>query len=506
MINLILFLLILGVAGVIVAIYLLPKVSKIKIILIASVIIIVVGALIFYEIYNAAQTLPPDARIINKYEITDNLFAGDTRMIYKLDFDGKATPLLSDKTICCFSSFSLSRDKQKVVFVELANTGNGYAYYLSIMDINGKNKKRLLNLNTNSEIQGIRAIKWSPVNNNEIAFLANYNYDKESYSLYLFDIKTKTLRIIAKDFVSALGPPTISWSPDGKKIVFTSIDGAVTIVNKDGSNLHSIISEGNVPAWSPNGRYIMYRKGKYYMKKFNDGSSDGGYNGNGNYYLFDLEKNKEKEIFNNKQFKIIPLDVFVQSIWSSDSKYILLYKTYDLSFKTDFWIIDMANGEIVHHFKSKIKPQIIYWGKNNDSKNNQESKNNRREDINIFSNSFNPKNWDWDSGQNCYGLTSPKQCQKINWPIGCENCGCRKASIENCYECLAEKNEDPNICEYIIFNDKEEENFWRDDCFWRLVIKFRDNDQLDKITFCDKFTEPGHRKACYDVINKQDIK
>ena len=71
-----------------------------------------------------------------------------------------------------------------------------------------------------------------------------------------------------------------------------------------------------------------------------------------------------------------------------------------------------------------------------------------------------------------------------------------KVSIENCYECLAEKNEDANICKYIV------SNFWRDDCFWRLVIKFRDNDQLNKITFCDKFTEPGHKKACYDIINK----
>lgn len=71
MINLILFLLILGVAGVIIAIYLLPKVSKVKIILIAFVIIIAVGALIFYEIYNAAQTLPPDAHTIEKSDVTD---------------------------------------------------------------------------------------------------------------------------------------------------------------------------------------------------------------------------------------------------------------------------------------------------------------------------------------------------------------------------------------------------------------------------------------------------
>ena len=131
------------------------------------------------------------------------------------------------------------------------------------------------------------------------------------------------------------------------------------------------------------------------------------------------------------------------------------------------------------------------------------TQNNTKEEMGLVLLTNNiPENWDWDSGQDCYGLTSPEQCKKINWPMGCKNCGCRKAEIEDCYECLAEKKEDPSICEKINFDDKKKQNFWRDDCYWRLVIKFRNEGKIDRINFCDKFVEAGHKKACYDIVNE----
>lgn len=113
----------------------------------------------------------------------------------------------------------------------------------------------------------------------------------------------------------------------------------------------------------------------------------------------------------------------------------------------------------------------------------------------------NVENWEWDSGQNCYGLSKPEQCEKLEWPMGCKKCGCRKAGIYNCYECIAEKNSEPRICENIILDEKESEDFWQDNCYWRLVIKFKNTNKIDKIDFCDKFVEQEHEKACYNIIS-----
>lgn len=358
---LIVFLLLLGIAGAIGGIYFLPKISKTKIIAVSLLVVVTFSALFFYEIYEAAQTLPPNTHIINKYEMDTELIVGETPTIYKLYFNGKVTPLFSNDNICCVSKFSLSPNGKKVVFHEMAGPKESFKEYLTVMDIAGSNKKRLFDLSANKQVHGINTIAWSPSNNDEIAFLSDYNYDKESYSLYLFNAKTKILQAITKDSVSALGVSSFSWSPDGTKIAFISLNNELMIIDKYGSNLHQIVSDANVPAWSPNGKLIAYREGKNYVKKFSNGNAEYNQKGNNRYYIFNLQTGEKKEIFNNKQLENISLDVFVQPVWSPDSKYVLLYKTYDLSFKTDFYIIDVNSGKIVQHFKTKIKPVSVYW-------------------------------------------------------------------------------------------------------------------------------------------------
>ena len=118
----------------------------------------------------------------------------------------------------------------------------------------------------------------------------------------------------------------------------------------------------------------------------------------------------------------------------------------------------------------------------------------------IFSDNFYPDDWDWDLGQDCYGLTTPDECGKINWPMNCKNCGCRTADIISCQQCIANKNSDPEMCENIISEDEVVEDFWQDNCYWGLVIKFRDKGRTDKIYFCDRFFESGHKEACYEII------
>lgn len=117
--------------------------------------------------------------------------------------------------------------------------------------------------------------------------------------------------------------------------------------------------------------------------------------------------------------------------------------------------------------------------------------------VNSQGNVLGIDDWDWDSGQNCNGFTIPEQCEELEWPI---DYGCRKAEVYNCYACLAEKNTEPSICEKIVLDEKEAEDFLHDNCYWRLAVKFSNENKVERIDFCEKFVEPGHKKACYDMI------
>lgn len=118
--------------------------------------------------------------------------------------------------------------------------------------------------------------------------------------------------------------------------------------------------------------------------------------------------------------------------------------------------------------------------------------------VNLSIKEHNINYWDWDSWDNCHGIEKIEECNSIKWPI---NYGCRTANKDNCYECIAEKNNDPSICEKITSENKNNESFLKDNCYWWLVIKLQKNNKLNKINFCNKFYDEAHKKACYEIIN-----
>ncbi|MCK5320400.1 PD40 domain-containing protein [Candidatus Parcubacteria bacterium] len=272
-----------------------------------------------------------------------------------LDFNGKYNAIFSDKNQnnrLIYSS--LSPNGKKVAFRETVKANGDFQDYLTMADIDGENKERLIKIGTDGSGQVINII-WSPVAEQEIIFLSDYNSNKESHSLYLLNIKNKSKRIIAKNLISGLTAPSISWSPDGEKILFTSTEGRIMSINKDGSNLRQICDDnGFVSSWSPDNKNIAYKQGKSYVKNFSDGSLEYGYTGSGDYYMFDINSGSKKTIFKNK-------NIYARPAWSPDSKYILLHKSYDLGFKSDFWIIDVESGMIIHRFKSELKPNFVSW-------------------------------------------------------------------------------------------------------------------------------------------------
>ena len=99
---------------------------------------------------------------------------------------------------------------------------------------------------------------WSP-DGRRIAFVSR----RDGRALHVMNADGSGLRIVAR--VERLAIP--AWSPDGRRILFQGWgDGAVYVVNADGSGQRTLARRGSAPAWSPDGRRIAFViTGKLYV-------------------------------------------------------------------------------------------------------------------------------------------------------------------------------------------------------------------------------------------------
>ncbi|MBW6512879.1 MAG: hypothetical protein K0A93_12345 [Desulfuromonadaceae bacterium] len=132
----------------------------------------------------------------------------------------------------------------------------------------------------------------------EIAFLGRtVGSEKQIYKLYTLSLDSKKFNLVSD---VPVGPYKPSWSPDARKVAFTSVDNKIYSLSDDKTEL--IISNGVAPAWSPKGNKILYRS-TYFV------------------YLYDLDNNLKNSVITNFGFNDVK-----EYAWSPDAKYIVYKK------------------------------------------------------------------------------------------------------------------------------------------------------------------------------------
>ena len=183
---------------------------------------------------------------------------------------------------------SWSSDHRRIVF-EGFDMNNRMDIY--IIDINGGNLKRLNCQLSSRSFQPM----WSP-DDKEILFRAQPARGKGS-ALHVMDANGANVRQ-----VGPLGSYWGSWSPDGKRIAFSSLTEKwkegdaidLFVMNADGTGIRQLTkNQGKNSAvdWSPDGGTLVF---------------DSNRDGNSEIYSFDLESGLTRNLTNHKEADLRP--------------------------------------------------------------------------------------------------------------------------------------------------------------------------------------------------------
>lgn len=213
-------------------------------------------------------------------------------------------------------SFSFSPDGKKIVFAKMDYLGSGYKDKIYIMNKDGTDMKKLLDL---GEDTNMFYPCWSP-DGKYIAFGFHRSYKHGGIYFFKIDDPYNSLKMIT-DILPAIHK--IAWSPDSKKVAFVSdehivktidttwsIDvfvGRIFLVNVDGTDLRPL-TKGTRMSWSLDNKRLVYK-------------------GTNAFYIINEDGSGKAKIssYNKPPFSFIVGDVS-DTAWSPDGKYIAFIK------------------------------------------------------------------------------------------------------------------------------------------------------------------------------------
>ena len=141
-----------------------------------------------------------------------------------------------------------------------------YEESLYMMNSDGSNKRKL-----ESDLYEYPAI-WSPSGN---YMLYTGHSPSTGWELFRLDANGDNKTSLCEN---ATKPHHANWSPDGQKIVFTTWDATLCVINTDGTNLNTLIADVNTwttPHWSPDMNRLLFTWGFDYDRDMYLINSDG---------------------------------------------------------------------------------------------------------------------------------------------------------------------------------------------------------------------------------------
>jgi Tol biopolymer transport system component len=186
--------------------------------------------------------------------------------LYVMNADGTATQQLTDTNDSCESSPSWSPDDRQIMYT-VSDCGSDEEF-IFLMDSDGADRQQLVE-------EPVSWPDWSPDGGRIVYTTAGTTWDETRLVVSDTDGSNRTVLDTGVGFAAY----EATWSPDGRQIAFVSPTGSPTdkaeaqvlwnedifVMNADGTRLRRVVSSvGNdrwPPAWSPDGRQLVYSAG-----------------------------------------------------------------------------------------------------------------------------------------------------------------------------------------------------------------------------------------------------